>query len=79
MSRSLFGLCSARSSLPARSSLQELPFETGSFDMVHIRFVGLGVPESMWGDLFSEAARVLKGSTGVLEVSICLFRYETSY
>lgn len=38
--------------------------------MVHIRFVGLGVPESSWGNLFSEASRVLKRNTGVLEVSL---------
>jgi hypothetical protein len=36
--------------------------------MVHIRFVGLGVPETSWSSLFSEAARVLKPDTGVLEV-----------
>jgi ABC-type dipeptide/oligopeptide/nickel transport system permease subunit len=38
--------------------------------MVHIRFVGLGVPESSWGNLFSEASRVLKRNTGVLEVRV---------
>jgi ubiquinone/menaquinone biosynthesis C-methylase UbiE len=54
-------------------SLQELPFDTGSFDMVHIRFVGLGVPESSWSNVFSEAARVLKRETGILEVCpVCL-------
>lgn len=32
--------------------------------MVHIRFCGLGIPESKWGDLLEEAARVLvKGGT----------------
>lgn len=35
--------------------------------MVHIRFVGLGVPESAWGDLLEEAARVLRIG-GVLEI-----------
>lgn len=51
-------------------SLQELPFDTGSFDMVHIRFVGLGVPESSWSNLFFEASRVLKRGTGVMEVGL---------
>ena len=36
-----------------------LPFDSGVFDMVHLRFVGLGVPEVKWGDLLEEAARVL--------------------
>ena len=32
--------------------------------MVHLRFVGLGVPEVKWGDLLEESARVLrKGET----------------
>ncbi|KAJ9106872.1 hypothetical protein QFC19_003001 [Naganishia cerealis] len=48
--------------------LQDLPFDTGSFDMVHIRFVGLGVPETSWSNVFSEAARVLKRETGVMEI-----------
>ncbi|GHJ87350.1 hypothetical protein NliqN6_3752 [Naganishia liquefaciens] len=48
--------------------LHGLPFEEGSFDMVHIRFVGLGVPESSWDSLFAEVSRVLKRDTGVMEV-----------
>ncbi|KAJ9098611.1 hypothetical protein QFC21_004258 [Naganishia friedmannii] len=48
--------------------LQNLPFDTGSFDMVHIRFVGLGVPETSWSSVVSEAARVLRPDTGVLEI-----------
>ena len=35
--------------------------------MVHIRFVGLGLPESKWGDLLEEATRVLR-SGGTLEI-----------
>ncbi|WVQ78309.1 hypothetical protein IAT38_000394 [Cryptococcus sp. DSM 104549] len=52
--------------------LTDLPFDTGVFDHVHIRFVGLGVPESKWGDLLEEATRVLKRG-GKLEI------VETSY
>jgi hypothetical protein len=37
--------------------------------MVHLRFVGLGIPESAWDALLDEASRVLKRDTGVLEVS----------
>ncbi|KAK8869768.1 hypothetical protein IAR55_000336 [Kwoniella newhampshirensis] len=40
--------------------LDDLPFDTGVFDMVHIRFIGLGVPEARWSDLLDEATRVLK-------------------
>lgn len=37
--------------------------------MVHMRFLGLGIPEQRWGDLLDEAVRVLKPG-GVLEVSV---------
>ncbi|ORX39928.1 hypothetical protein BD324DRAFT_648546 [Kockovaella imperatae] len=44
--------------------LTSLPYDAGVFDYVHIRFVGLGVPEPKWGDLLEEATRVLaKGGT----------------
>lgn len=46
--------------------------------MVHIRFVGLGVPETSWSSVFSEAARVLKPVTGVLEVCR-LIRHPTGF
>lgn len=49
------------------SSLQGLPYDAGVFDMVHIRFCGLGIPESKWGDVIEEAARVLKRG-GTLEI-----------
>jgi len=35
--------------------------------MVHMRFLGLGIPEHRWGDVLDEAIRVLKPG-GVLEV-----------
>ena len=35
--------------------------------MVHMRFIGLGVPENKWADLLEEAARVLKRG-GQLEI-----------
>jgi hypothetical protein len=37
------------------------------FDMVHIRFCGLGIPETQWGDVIEEAARVLRPG-GTLEI-----------
>ena len=52
--------------LTTDSSLS-LPFDSGVFDMVHLRFVGLGVPEVKWGDLLEEAARVLRKG-GILEI-----------
>ncbi|OCF41311.1 hypothetical protein I317_04882 [Kwoniella heveanensis CBS 569] len=52
--------------------LDELPFDTGVFDLVHLRFVNLGVPETKWFDLLEEATRVLKRG-GKLEI------VETSY
>ncbi|WVF72193.1 hypothetical protein IAT40_007005 [Kwoniella sp. CBS 6097] len=52
--------------------LNELPFDTGVFDLVHLRFVNLGVPETKWFDLLEEATRVLKRG-GKLEI------VETSY
>ncbi|ODO03327.1 hypothetical protein L198_02172 [Cryptococcus wingfieldii CBS 7118] len=47
--------------------LNDLPYDTGVFDFVHIRFVALGIPESRWGDVLEEAARVLKPN-GKLEI-----------
>lgn len=49
------------------SSLKRLPYDAGVFDMVHIRFCGLGIPESKWGEVIEEAARVLR-SGGTLEI-----------
>jgi ubiquinone/menaquinone biosynthesis C-methylase UbiE len=50
-------------------SLEGLPFDSESFDHVHLRFVGLGIPETAWESLLDECARVLKIGTGILEVS----------
>jgi hypothetical protein len=57
-----------------RISREMLPFETGTFDMVHLRFVELGVPEYKWGDLLEEASRVMKkgGMLEIVEVSYIL-------
>ncbi|EIW69448.1 hypothetical protein TREMEDRAFT_62314 [Tremella mesenterica DSM 1558] len=54
--------------------LQCLPYDTGVFDMVHIRFIGLGVPEDKWADLLEEATRVLKpgGKLEIVEMSYTL-------
>ncbi|ORY27168.1 S-adenosyl-L-methionine-dependent methyltransferase [Naematelia encephala] len=54
--------------------LEPLRYEAGVFDMVHIRFVGLGVPETKWGDLLDEATRVLKpgGKLEIIETSYTL-------
>ena len=49
------------------SSLKPLPFGTGAFDYVHMRLIGLGVPEHAWPHLLEEACRVLK-SGGKLEI-----------
>lgn len=49
------------------SSLNGLPYASGTFDMVHLRFVGLGVPETQWATLLDEAVRVLRPG-GVLEI-----------
>ena len=49
-------------------SLETLPFDSGSFDLVHLRWINLGVPEPKWQELLEEAARVLKKGTGILEV-----------
>ncbi len=49
-------------------SLQPLPFDTGTFDMVRISFCGLAIPEPSWPEVIDEAARVLKRYTGILEV-----------
>lgn len=54
-------------------SLKTLPFDSGSFDFVHIRWVNLGVPEAGWQDLLEEVARILKKGTGILEVSLPFF------
>jgi SAM-dependent methyltransferase len=48
-------------------SLETLPYDSGVFDMVHIRFVALGVPEAKWSDLLDECTRVLRPG-GLLEI-----------
>lgn len=58
----------ARAPQAADDSLEGLPYDSGVFDMVHIRFVGLAVPETRWAELLDEAVRVLRPG-GVLEVS----------
>ncbi|KXN82864.1 hypothetical protein AN958_02138 [Leucoagaricus sp. SymC.cos] len=40
--------------------LEGLPFEEEKFDYIHIKRVGLGVPENKWDALFEECKRVLK-------------------
>ncbi|WVW83046.1 hypothetical protein I302_105063 [Kwoniella bestiolae CBS 10118] len=54
--------------------LNELPFDTGVFDLVHIRFVNLGIPETKWYDILEEATRVLKrgGKIEIVETSYTL-------
>lgn len=43
--------------------LEELPFPSASFDMVHVRFIGsCAMREDHWSDLLAEIARVLKPS-----------------
>jgi SAM-dependent methyltransferase len=55
-------------------SLETLPYDTGVFDMVHLRFLALGVPEAKWSDLLDECARVLKpgGRLEIVETSLIL-------
>lgn len=52
---------------PADSSLDRLPYDDAVFDMVHIRFCGLSIPESKWCELLEECARVLRKG-GTLEI-----------
>lgn len=47
--------------------LKGLPFEDEQFDYIHIKRVGLGVPENKWDALFEECNRVLKPG-GALEL-----------
>ncbi|KAF5360373.1 hypothetical protein D9756_004915 [Leucocoprinus leucothites] len=47
--------------------LEGLPFEDEKFDYIHIKRVGLGVPENKWDSLFEECKRVLK-SGGAFEL-----------
>lgn len=48
--------------------LEELPFPSQSFDMVHMRFLGsCAIREDQWSDFLGEVARVLKPS-GQLEL-----------
>jgi SAM-dependent methyltransferase len=57
----------ARVSFQQFNFLEGLPYDSGVFDMVHIRFVGLGVPETHWAELLDEAVRVLRPG-GVIEI-----------
>ncbi|GMK57011.1 hypothetical protein CspeluHIS016_0308510 [Cutaneotrichosporon spelunceum] len=61
----------ARVSFQQFDFLEGLPYDSGVFDMVHIRFVGLGVPETHWPELLDEAVRVLRpgGALEIVEVS----------
>ncbi|KAI9593687.1 S-adenosyl-L-methionine-dependent methyltransferase [Syncephalis fuscata] len=49
------------------SVLQGLPFLTGSFDYVHMRFFGLDVPAGRWPSVISELYRVCKPG-GIIEI-----------
>ena len=60
-------------------SLEGLPFDDESFDFIHLRFVGLGIPETAWENLLDECARVLKRGTSILEVSISYLVPPASY
>lgn len=55
-------------------SLTTLPYDTGAFDMVHLRFLSLGLPESAWPQLLDEALRVLSpgGHLEIVDMSITL-------
>lgn len=57
-----------------RPSLTTLPYDTGVFDLVHIRFLALAIPESSWPQLLEEALRVLApgGHLEITEMSIHL-------
>lgn len=59
---------------PGSHSLHGLPYDSGAFDFVHIRLIGLGIPESKWVELLEEAARVLKlgGKLEIVETSYTL-------
>jgi len=59
------------------NSLDTLPDDTGVFDLVHIRFLGLAIPEPKWGDLLEEASRILK-SGGKLEIVEMSYTLPTS-
>lgn len=48
--------------------LLPLPFDSGVFDLVHLRCIGLGVPESKWPSVIDEVTRVLKRG-GKLEIA----------
>ncbi|WOO84474.1 uncharacterized protein LOC62_06G007993 [Vanrija pseudolonga] len=42
--------------------LDGLPYQCNTFDMVHMRFLGLGVPETRWAELLDEAMRIVEMS-----------------
>lgn len=50
--------------------MEDLPFDAGSFDMVHLRFLGLGIPETAWEPLLDNCGRILRRDTGILEVRV---------
>ncbi|KAL7424070.1 hypothetical protein Q5752_001655 [Cryptotrichosporon argae] len=56
----VWGSVEKRITFKRANFLDRLPFDSGVFDMVHMRFVGLGIPEAKWADVFDEVARVLK-------------------
>lgn len=52
--------------------MEALPFDSESFDYVHMRFIGLGVPEAAWPRLLDEACRVLRvgGKLEIVDASL---------
>jgi SAM-dependent methyltransferase len=54
--------------------MNTLPYDTGVFDMVHLRFLSLGLSESAWPALLDEALRVLTpgGHLEIVDLSISL-------
>ena len=47
--------------------LEPLPFPDDSFDLIHMRFIGTGIPDDRWPDVLAEATRVLIQG-GTLEI-----------
>ncbi|EPQ31746.1 uncharacterized protein PFL1_01078 [Pseudozyma flocculosa PF-1] len=49
--------------------LERLPFPDNSFDFVHMRYLGVSIPEDKWADIIAEVERVLApgGKVEILE------------
>lgn len=62
---------SNQSRLSADSSLEPLPFKDDCFGYIHLRFIGLGIPEHHWPSLLEESLRVLEpgGKIEIVETS----------